>query len=254
MYLDNCSTTVQVTVKTAGRKRTSTMVSGSPTNQKAIEEKKKAGDNVEANHNWGRILGEQNRLAMKQNLQQSMQYATRTHTSKSTRQSTTEAKEARKSLEVHRSHRYELGVRNKAIRVGFRRRFNIFFVYQVAGKHLDEIPVKQESGAKKSSDKMKTVLPSSVIPSSTSIASSMESILVVDRAVQCGGIFDGSNDRFGVFNPVRTLGFLMKELEGLVRDDRSSKILSEMENALLRIPPEPGKPSPAVINDFFHPS
>lgn len=88
------------------------MVSGSPTNQKAIEEKKKASGNGETHQNWGRILGEQNRLVMKQNLQQSLQqYAARSHTSKSTRQSTSDTKEARKLLEVHRSQRYELGVR-----------------------------------------------------------------------------------------------------------------------------------------------
>ncbi|XP_046623078.1 uncharacterized protein LOC124306424 isoform X1 [Neodiprion virginianus] len=229
LVFDNCSTTVQVTVKTKGRKRTSTMVSGSPTNHKAIEEKKKASGNGEHHHNWGRILGDQNRIAVKQNLQQSLQqYAARTHTSKSTRQSTTDSKEARKLLEVHRSQRYELG--------------------QVASKHLDEIPTKQDPPSKKSSDHMKTHIPASTMPSSTSIASSMESIVVVDRAVQCGGIFDCSNDRFGVFNPVRTLGFLMKELEGLVRDERSSKILSEMEQALLRIPTEPGKPTPADVD------
>lgn len=224
---DNCSTTVQVTVKTKGRKRTSTMVSGSPTNQKAIEEKKKASGNGDANQNWGRILAEQNCLAMKQNLRHSLQSATRTHSSKSTRQSTSDSKEARRSLEVHRSQRYELGI---------------------AGKRPDEIPVRQDPSSRKSMEQIKTVLPSSVMPSSTSIASSMESIVVVDRAVQCGGIFDCSNDRFGVFNPVRTLGFLMKELEGLVRDDGSSKILSDMEQALLRIPTEPGKPTPADVD------
>ncbi|XP_048507527.1 uncharacterized protein LOC105693917 isoform X2 [Athalia rosae] len=225
LVFDNCSTTVQVTVKTKGRKRTSTMVSGSPTNHKAIEEKKKASANGENLQNWGKILGDQNRLVMKQNLQQ---YATKTHSSKSNRQSSSDSKEARRCLEVHRSQRYELG--------------------QITGKHLDEIPVKQASTTRKSMEQIKTILPTSVMPSTTSIGSSMESIVVVDRAVQCGGIFDCSNDRFGVFNPVRTLGFLMKELEGLAKDERSSKILSEMEQALFRIPTEPGKPTPADVD------
>lgn len=107
---------------------------------------------------------------------------------------------------------------------------------------MDEIPVKQSASQKRIEEQTK-ITSRTTNPSSTLLPSSVESILVLDRGVQCGGIFDCSDDRFGAFNPVRTLGFLMKELEHLIKDDKASKILTDMEQALLRIPTEPGKTS-----------
>lgn len=74
----------------------------------------------------------------------------------------------------------------------------------------------------------------------------MESVIVYDRGVQCDGISDYSDDKFGVFNPVHTLHFLIKELEHLVKDDKANKILADMEQVVFRIPIEPSKP-PIVV-------
>ncbi|KAG8036375.1 hypothetical protein G9C98_003697 [Cotesia typhae] len=80
------------------------------------------------------------------------------------------------------------------------------------------------------------------MPSQSTI-NNTESVLVVDRGVQCGGIYDGTNENFRKLNPVRTLAFLMKELESIIGGGRAGEILTEMEEALLRIPVESGQPS-----------
>lgn len=105
--------------------------------------------------------------------------------------------------------------------------------------------MKQAASQKRAEEPIKST-PRTTNPSSTSIPSSGESVIVYDQGVQCGGIFDYSDNRFGVFNPVRTLSFLMKELEHLVKDDKANKILSDMEQILFRIPVEPGKP-PIIV-------
>lgn len=99
----------------------------------------------------------------------------------------------------------------------------------------------KQSASQKRIEEHTKVTPRTTNPSTTSLPSSVESIIVHDKGVQYGGIFDCSDDRFGAFNPVRTLGFLMKELEHLVKDDKASKILTDMEQVLHRILAEPGK-------------
>ncbi|KAG7205397.1 hypothetical protein KM043_007391 [Ampulex compressa] len=215
VYFDNCSTLIEVTVKAKERKRTSAMVSNSPIGQRAMEGKKRPLSGSDTHQNWGRILREQNRPVMKQGLKQLI---SQTQLSKSVKPKT-DSKEARRIMEMQKHEKHEI---------------------EHIGNHLDEIPVKQVSLQKKTEERT-SVTSRAGNPSSTSVASTMESILVLDRAVQCGGIFEHSDDRFGVFNPVRTLGFLMKELEDLVKDEKSSKILTDMEQVLLRIPTEFGK-------------
>ncbi|XP_063991726.1 uncharacterized protein LOC135170123 [Diachasmimorpha longicaudata] len=83
-------------------------------------------------------------------------------------------------------------------------------------------------------------------PSTTSVGTrdSAESVIVIDKGVQCGGLFDSSNNHFNLLTPIPTIAFLMKELESLVKDEKSSVILYQMEQALLRIPSDTGKSSP----------
>ncbi|CAK9816939.1 hypothetical protein ANTPLA_LOCUS9178 [Anthophora plagiata] len=207
---DNDNTLIEVTVKTKGRKRTSNMVSSSPTSHKGVEEKRRPSCSSDTHQNWGRVLREQNRTAMKQGLQQ---LVTRTPGSKSSKLGS-ETKEIKKHSLTHQKQDH---------------------------KHLDEIPVKQPASHKRVEEHTKSTS-RTTNPSSTSIPSSMESVIVYDKGVQCGGISDESDDRFGVFNPVRTLSFLIKELEHLVKDDKANKILNNMEQVLFRIPVEPGKP------------
>lgn len=102
------------------------------------------------------------------------------------------------------------------------------------------MPIKQSASQKRIEEHIKSI-PRTANPSSTSIPSTVESIIVYDKGVQCDGILDYFDDRFGVFNPVRTLHFLIKELEHLVKDDKANKILTNMEQALLRISMEPDK-------------
>ncbi|XP_053980530.1 uncharacterized protein LOC128877334 [Hylaeus volcanicus] len=208
---DDCNTLIEVTVKANGRKRTSTMVSSSPTSHKAVEEKRRPSSSGDSHQGWCQILREQNRATVKQSLQQ---LAGRIPAAKPLKHAT-ETKEMKKNSKSHQRHE---------------------------NKHLDEIPVKQSASQKRIEEQIK-VTPCTTNPSTTSVPSSVDSILVVDRGVQCGGIFDCSDDRFGACNPVRTLGFLMKELEHLIKDDKASKIFTDMEQALLRIPAESGKTS-----------
>ncbi|KZC07398.1 hypothetical protein WN55_09390 [Dufourea novaeangliae] len=206
---DNCNTLIEVTVKTKGRKRTSTMVSSSPTSHKGVEEKRRPSSSGDSHQSWTRILREQNRATIKQGLQQ---LVSRTPVTKSAKHGS-DAKDCKKQSLSHQRQEH---------------------------KHLDEVPVKQSASQKRLEEQIK-VTPRTSHPSTTSLPSSVESILVIDRGVQCGGIFDSTDDRFGVFNPIRTLGFLMKELEDLVNDDKASKILTDMEQVLLRISAESGK-------------
>ncbi|XP_043273445.1 uncharacterized protein [Venturia canescens] len=218
--IDNRGTTIEVTVKTKGRKSSSGMTSCCLNTPKMMEDKPPTNNIIESHtSNWSRTLREQNRPVLKQGLQQ---FAGQIQSTKHARHENHERKEFRTITETHQSHKF------------IRQDSRIF----------DEIPVKQ--AAKKSSEQIKTVSHSGV-PSTTTIASSLESVEVTDRGVQCGGIFDCSNDRLGIYNPVRVLGILMQEMEGLVRDERSSKILTEMEQALLRIPKDPGKLPPDVL-------
>lgn len=110
---------------------------------------------------------------------------------------------------------------------------------------MDEIPVKQSVSQKRIEDHLKST-PCTTVPSSTSIPSTMQAIMVCDKGVQCGGILDYSDEKYGVLNPVRTLNFLMTELKHLVKDERANKILNDMEQILFRIPIEPGKSFPVV--------
>lgn len=87
-------------MKTKGRKRTSTMVSGSPTSHKGVEEKRKPGSSGNSHQNWGQKLREQNRVVMKQGLQQ---LAGRTSASKSTKHGI-EDKETKKHSSNHQKH------------------------------------------------------------------------------------------------------------------------------------------------------
>lgn len=205
---DNCNTLIEVKIKTKGQKRTSTMVSSSPNSHKGgVGEKRKPSCSGDTQSNWGKILREQNKTAMKQGLQQLMVKGLGSKSSKF-------GNETKKPGVNH--HKQDL-------------------------KHLDEIPVKQSASQKRMEEHAK-LTPRTANPSSTSIQSSVESVIVIDKGVQCDALFD-PDDRFGVFNPVRALSFLIKELEHLVKDDKASKILTNMEQVLFRIPIEYGKSS-----------
>ncbi|XP_043591312.1 uncharacterized protein LOC122571522 isoform X2 [Bombus pyrosoma] len=199
----DCNKLLEITVKTKGRKRTSTMVSSSPTSHK-VEEKKKPGHS--GDQNWGRVFREQNKAVMKQE-------AKRAPGSKSSKHGN-DTKETKKHFLNHQ---------------------------KLDHKFLDEIPVKQSTPQKRIEEHIKST-PYTTNPSSTSIPSTVESVIVYDRGVQCDGVSDYSDDKFGVFNPVHTLHFLIKELEHLVKDDKANKILADMEQVVFRIPIESSKP------------
>ncbi|CAL7943201.1 unnamed protein product [Xylocopa violacea] len=201
---DNCNTLVEVTVKTKGRKRTSTMVSSSPTSHKGMEEKRRPGCSGDSHQSWGRMLREQNKASMKQGLQQLMSKASGSKSSKHG----SETKETKKHSLNHQKADH---------------------------KHLDDIPVKQSASQKRVEEHAKST-PRTTNPSSTSVLSSRDSILVCDKYIQCDRIYDYYDERFGVFNPVRTLSFLVKELAHMVKDDKANKILTDVEQVLLRIP------------------
>lgn len=202
VVFDNHSTTVEVTVKTKGKKGPTSFATNqsplnikkqSPGHGKSIEEKRRSLVNTES-HDWSRILREQNQSTLKQSVQK---LSGRDTVMKTTHFQPTENRE-----------------------------------------------IKRQSGSFKKSHHVR--ITSSNVPSAHSVVSCAESIIVVDKGVQCGGIFDESSNSFGLLNPVRALGVLMKELEGLIGDKKTRRLLSQMEQALLRIPVEPGTPSPAV--------
>lgn len=198
---DNCNTLIEVTVKTKGRKRTSTMVSNNPTNHKGVEEKRKPGSSSDSHSSWGRVLREQ-----------TLQHiVARTPVTRPTKNRSDVKDTKKQSLNNQRNN----------------------------PKHLDEIPIKQSVSQKKLEEQTKST-PRTSNPSTTSLPSSAKSVLVIDRSIQCSGIFD-SIDRYGAFNPVRTLGFLMKELEDSIKDDQASKILTHMEQVLLKLSADSGK-------------
>lgn len=207
--LCDCNKQIEIIVKAKGLKRKSTMVMSNPTSHKSIEEKKRPGNSGDVHQSWGKALIEQNKAVIKQGLQQ---FQTKTTGSKSLKHSS-ETKEIKKHSLNHQKPNH---------------------------KHLDELPIKQSASQKRIEEHIKSI-PRTTNPSSTSIPSTVESIIVYDKGVQCDGILEYFDDRFGVFNPVRTLHFLIKELEHLVKDDKANKILTNMEQALLRISMEPDK-------------
>lgn len=124
-------------------------------------------------------------------------------------------------------------------------------LHQINGRASGSKTARASTGDYREPRRPKSDPPSvnpSVNPSATSVASrdDSESVFVTDKGVQCGGLFDSSNNQFNHFNPLRTLAFLMKELESTVKDAKSSAILTQMEQALLRVPSDAGKSSPAV--------
>ncbi|XP_043512267.1 golgin subfamily A member 4-like isoform X1 [Frieseomelitta varia] len=187
-------------------KRPSTMVSSIPTSHKSIEEKKRPS-NSDTYQNWSRLFREQNKAVIKPTVSLSG--------SKSSKHDS-ETKETKKHFSNHQ---------------------------KLDHKFLDEIPVKQTS-QKRVEEHVKST-PHTTNPSTISIPSTVESVVVYDKGIQCDGIYDYSDDKFGVFNPVRTLNFLIKELVHLVKDDKANEILANMEQALVRISMEPNR-SPIV--------
>lgn len=214
VVLDNCSTLIEVTVKAKGHKQTHTMVSSTPTSKQNVEERQRPSSSREPPQSWGRTLRDQTRPIMRQSLQQIPLK------SQNMKKITSVPRDIKKCLDAPK---YSKNANNNV------------------NKHLDEVPVKQISSQKKSKEHLKTSVQK--LPSTTSSMCSAESILVVDRKIQCDGIFDCANDKFSFFNPVRTLGFLMKELKHLIKDERSSEILANMEQVLYRIPTESTKSS-----------
>ncbi|XP_032677710.1 uncharacterized protein LOC116847138 isoform X2 [Odontomachus brunneus] len=103
----------------------------------------------------------------------------------------------------------------------------------VTSKHTDATSSKRISSQKKTEEHLKTCS-CKKLPSSSS--NSIQSVFVQDRVVQVPEISNGAY-RFGEFNPVRTLRFLMKELEdSVVKDKRTNEIFNEIEQILCRIP------------------
>ncbi|XP_072766101.1 uncharacterized protein [Anoplolepis gracilipes] len=104
---------------------------------------------------------------------------------------------------------------------------------QTKSKEDSNVKRMQQNGYNKPTGTISKSVPSQEKPKKDS----KTYVLVQDRGVQCPEISKNTN-RFHVFNPVRTLSFLMKELKDLVikKDDRICEIFTEMENVLFRIP------------------
>lgn len=104
LLIDNRGTTIEVTVKTKGRKSSSGMVSGSLNTSKVTEDKT-VNNNIMDSHasNWSRTLREQNRPVLKQGLQH---LAREIQSSKHARHENHERKEIRTITETHQSHKY----------------------------------------------------------------------------------------------------------------------------------------------------
>ncbi|XP_066586315.1 putative leucine-rich repeat-containing protein DDB_G0290503 isoform X2 [Prorops nasuta] len=77
-------------------------------------------------------------------------------------------------------------------------------------------------------------------PTSTGLIN-CESMEVTDKAVQCEGIFDWYLDKYDVINPVRKFGFLIRQVEDYIQDENGRKILTEMEQTLLKLPSDTQK-------------
>ncbi|KAK0181990.1 hypothetical protein PV327_000165 [Microctonus hyperodae] len=209
VVFDNEGTTVEVTVKTKGKMSSPSMKNLSPMSVNKIEGRKSSEISIDSHNNWSKILREQNQSTLRQTMQH---FVEKTPTSKLSRSNLSENKESKRSIESRKSFKYDSN--NE--------------------KLLREIPLKHSSSQKKSHDYDK--LPMVQNQSAMTIFNGIESVIVMDKSVQCGGIFDKSNESLGEFNPIRTLAFLMKEMESLINDERMSKILTQMEQALIRIP------------------
>ncbi|XP_014612728.1 PREDICTED: uncharacterized protein LOC106791555 [Polistes canadensis] len=209
--LDNYKTIIEVKVKEKRHKPAQAMVSSTSNREQNTKEGQRS--NGEHPQNWLQDLQEHTRPYLKKNLQNLS--LKNQHTKKI---SSSEPKDNKKLS----TPQQKIKCRSNS-----------------ANKQLDEVPVKQVPLQKISKEHVKqsqqTGFSSGV---STKCIKCTKSVLVIDREVQCGGIFDSSYDKYNSFNPVRTLGFLMRELEYLIKDEISSEILTEMEQTLIRIPVE----------------
>lgn len=184
------------------------------TNGRASSEKKDTNSKT----NWNQILSEQTRTSIKGAMQQN-QSTIKSQSSRTT--SRLPSTDEKKLIDKRQPSKYNPRI----------------------DKLIDTIPQKlPASSQKKSHDNgaMKNCQNYSAL----TVLDNSQPITVFDKGIQCGGIFDCSSGSLSLFNPVRTLGFLMKELERYVYDEKANKILTEMEQALMRIPTEPGKISP----------
>lgn len=180
-------------------------------NSKKINDKKDTVNLHNNNTNWNQIFSEQTRNTLK-GLHQN-QPTSRSQLSKTSRLCTsTQATDAKKQFDKSSSQKYHPRI----------------------DKLIDTIPQKLPASSSSSLSNYSAI----------KVIDSSQPITVFDKGIQCGGLFDYSSGNLGIFNPVRTLGFLMKELELYVHDDKANKILTEMEQALLRIPTVPGKMTP----------
>ncbi|XP_057336856.1 kinesin-related protein 10-like isoform X1 [Microplitis mediator] len=222
VVLDNETTTVEVTVKKRGKKSSSNVDKVTVSNEKLSGDKKQSCGFE--NHHWSRILREQNLSTLKQNYRPCL--------AKSQQESKTIQRQ-RSSENIYERDTKKLTSQRNSSRHNNNNNNN--------NDLIDNISSKQITPKKLNHDNRYSY--SGGMPSVTSTNSNTESVFVVDRGVQCGGIYDGTNDNFRKLNPVRTLAFLMKELEIIIGGGRAGEILTEMEDALLRIPVESGQPS-----------
>ncbi|XP_014470446.1 PREDICTED: uncharacterized protein LOC106742218 [Dinoponera quadriceps] len=194
---------VEVIVKKQDKTKRSESTPIKPTSntagQKASAEKKKSTPiSTETPRNWGHIFGKQNLLYMKQTQ------------SKSTKH--TENKDAKRNTNVQELQKNRCNYNSK---------------------QPDATRSKRIFSQKKTEDHFKPRACRKPSPSSTN---SVQSVLVQDRAVQVPETSNGSY-KFGEFNPVRALRFLIKELEDLsVKDKKTNEIFNEIQQILCRIP------------------
>ncbi|KAF7392805.1 hypothetical protein HZH66_008638 [Vespula vulgaris] len=201
LVVDNYSALIEVTVKTKGH---NIMVSSTPNSGQNTEE------GTRAKQNWYQALQEQTRPIVKKSLQ-SVSLKNQ-HTNKIS----SEPKDNKQRLDSQKQLKF--------------RNCNV-------NKQLNDIPEKQAPTQKKLKEHLKKSLHTGISSGVSSLCST-KWISVLDKGIQCDRIFDSSNDKFSDFNPVRTLRFLMKELKDLIKDEKSCKILTKMEQALFRIPAE----------------
>ncbi|XP_015177840.1 PREDICTED: abnormal long morphology protein 1-like [Polistes dominula] len=212
LVLDNYNTILEVKIKKKTSKPAEKMVSSTYNREQNTEERQRS--NGEHRQNWLQDLQEHTRPYLKKNLQNLS--SKNQHTKKI---SSSECKDNKKLSTPQQKLRYKSNSFNK---------------------QLDEVPVKQVPLQKISKEHVKKSQQTGFSSSSasTKCIKCTKSVLVIDEEVQCGGIFDSSYDKYNSLNPVRTLGFLMKELERLIKDEESSIILTKMEQMLIRIPIE----------------
>lgn len=199
-----------------------------------VSNEKLSGDKKQShgfeNHHWSRILREQNLSTLKQNYRPCL----------------AKSQQELKTIQRQRSSEniYERETKKLTNQRNSSKNHN-----NNNNDSMDDISSKQITPKKLNRDNRYSY--NGGMPSATSTNSNTESVFVVDRGVQCGGIYDGTNDNFRKLNPVRTLAFLMKELEIIIGGGRAGEILTEMEDALLRIPVESGQPSHMVTYFFY---